>query len=668
MEGASGVCSEISKIDNELEQIELQIEVLLKIQEELNSRKEHLEMQLNENEVFLESKRKDWSLRNFEWSEQLEDLREKVFHIDEFRPLQIECMNVTMSGLDCILIMPTGGGKSLTFQLPALLSPGFTLVISPLVSLMEDQLMSLREYNIEASLLNASSSREHINYVHSNMIKKDSGLKILYVTPEKIAKSKRFMAKLEKSYTAGCLSRIVIDEVHCISQWGHDFRPDYKILGILKRQFPNCAILGLTATATSRVIEDVKNNLNLTSDCVILKASFNRPNLYYEVRMKPSSPVNILNEIASVIKAQFLGESGIVYCLSRKDSFDVALGLRKREVSAKCYHADLTPEARTKVHNSWTKGNLKVIVATTAFGMGINKANVRYVIHHTMSQSLENYYQESGRAGRDGKRAQCILYYNPTDSSRLSCMVFTEQTGLPNLYKMLSYSQDLQSCRRSLIGQHFGEEWKNEECKGMCDNCQRREKGEDNSIALRKDLTKEAQNVLKIVKRGLEIDERVTMNKLFQAWNGKGNKKLRLKDVSIPSLTAVDCLRFLIHLILECILREDFHFTPFSKIPHLVPGLRARELSAGNVSVSMLLSSQTSIQKLQKKASKKRDRAKSGKDDINCGTKIEAKKAKVEVDITDSDSLKPSSSQPNKKLNTHLPSSRSNNPVVINID
>ncbi|CAB3991880.1 ATP-dependent DNA helicase Q1-like, partial [Paramuricea clavata] len=197
----SKVRSEIAKIDNELERIQQDIEELLKRQEELGDRREYLQEQLNENKVFLQSKSKDWSLRNFEWSEKIEDLRGKVFHIDEFRPLQLECMNVTMSGIDCILIMPTGGGKSLTFQLPALVSSGFTLVISPLVSLMEDQLMSLQEYNIDACLLNAASSKDHVNNVHSRMITKESGLKVLYVTPEKIAKSKRFMAKLEKAYT-----------------------------------------------------------------------------------------------------------------------------------------------------------------------------------------------------------------------------------------------------------------------------------------------------------------------------------------------------------------------------------------------------------------------------------------------------------------------------------
>ena len=208
--------------------------------------------------------------------------------------------------------MPTGGGKSLCYQLPAMISDGFSLVVSPLVSLMEDQLISVKSLGIESCMLNASSSKDEVNRVQSAMIDKQSGLKLLYVTPEKLAKSKRFMSKLEKSHEMGKLSRIVIDEVHCASQWGHDFRPDYKILGILKRQFPNAPILGLTATATSKVLADCQDILSL-KQCLIFRASYNRPNLFYEVRPKSSSRKTQIEETAQLIKRKFDRQSGRLY-------------------------------------------------------------------------------------------------------------------------------------------------------------------------------------------------------------------------------------------------------------------------------------------------------------------------------------------------------------------
>lgn len=310
---ADGLKSQLDEVEAELICVEQQLEILLERQQTLLERRQALRVQLDCQDSDTKGQAKvtttDWERGRFSWSEEAQGILKSVFKIDSLRPLQASCVNATLSHEDTILIMPTGGGKSLCYQLPALLSPGLTLVITPLVSLMEDQLMSVKSVGIEASLLTASCSRSEVTLVHNAMTDKQSGLKLLYVTPEKISKSKRFMSKLEKTYELGHLSRIVIDEIHCVSQWGHDFRPDYKILGILKCQFPNTPILGLTATATAKVLSDVKEILSL-KQCLIFRASYNRLNLFYEVRVKLASREAQIDEMATVIKSQFPRQSG----------------------------------------------------------------------------------------------------------------------------------------------------------------------------------------------------------------------------------------------------------------------------------------------------------------------------------------------------------------------
>lgn len=314
---SSSLLAELEQVAGELIVVEDEIEKLLARQESLKERQSLLQAQLSSLESVAEEKEAerqqaiDWEDGRFPWTDALRGKFKEVFGLQRFRPLQLSCMNASLSKLDAILIMPTGGGKSLCYQLPALLSTGFTLVISPLVALMEDQLMAVKRYGIEAAMLNASSSKDEVGRVHYAMTDKANDvLKLLYVTPEKIAKSKRFMSKLEKAYELGRLSRIVIDEVHCVSQWGHDFRPDYKTLGIMKRQFPDVPILGLTATATAKVLEDCKDILCLGRNCMIIKASYNRPNLFYKLVEKPAALKDQLNTIAELVKHQFLQQSG----------------------------------------------------------------------------------------------------------------------------------------------------------------------------------------------------------------------------------------------------------------------------------------------------------------------------------------------------------------------
>ncbi|CAB3401228.1 unnamed protein product [Caenorhabditis bovis] len=316
----------------------------------------------------------------------------KVFKLKDFRPLQRAAINAVLSKKDAVVILSTGGGKSLCYQIPAIFTKGLTLVISPLISLIENQISQLTKLGIEAASLNASSSKDEIRRIEAAITNKDSNFRLLYVTPEKLSKSKRIMNKIEKSLSVGFLKLIAIDEVHCCSQWGHDFRPDFAFLNVLRRQFKSVPILGLTATATNNVLNEVKEMLNIQS-ALTFRAGFNRPNLKYEVRAKKNSDEQGMKEIAEIISNRFKEQSGIVYCLSRKDCENLAKFLRDSGISAKHYHADLDQNNRYDWQERWMSGDIQVIVATIAFGMGIDKPDVRFVIHHSLPKSIENYYQ-----------------------------------------------------------------------------------------------------------------------------------------------------------------------------------------------------------------------------------------------------------------------------------
>ncbi|XP_027206591.2 ATP-dependent DNA helicase Q1 [Penaeus vannamei] len=557
----------LQQVERELKRVIQQIQILQGRKQMLTSKRDKIKDSIQQHKSAKLSQ-KDWDRKDFPWSEELKEKLQSVFKISKLRAHQLPTMNATMSKVDAILIMPTGGGKSLCYQLPALITKGVTLVVSPLVSLIEDQLMGLKQLNVEARMLNASCTKEEVNAVHFAMTDAKSPMKLLYVTPEKLAKSKRFMSKLQKMYEMGRFARLAIDEVHCCSQWGHDFRPDYKFLGIMRKMFPETPILGLTATATARVVNDVQKILDIQG-CLLLKASFNRPNLIYQVRQKSSSQKECNDEIQNLLEVEFAGQSGIIYTMTIKDAEELSKDLRARGIKAAAYHAQLDPEARSQIHRRWVVNKYQVVVATIAFGMGIDKPDVRFVIHHCISKSMENFYQESGRAGRDGKPAKCIVFWRFADLSRQSTMVFAEQTGLENLYGLISYCIDTHRCRRNIIAEHFDERWEASDCRGMCDHC-----GDPREVK-KVDVTKYGEQLVHILTNAQSLNERLTGPKLVDALLGKGPTKFRVKGPAEKELNREKAESLVAFLLIDGFLKEDFHFTPYSTISYIVAGPKA---------------------------------------------------------------------------------------------
>lgn len=393
-ENQESLADQLSLVEAELLQIDSQIERLLEHQSQLQSQKERLQRLVRAEE---RASRADWSNSTFEWENKVNNLRRSLFHLRSWRPLQREVINATLQCRDVLCVMPSGGGKSICYQLPAMVDPHrLTVVVSPLLSLISDQMNHLKELNIPTSALMSlsprSTNREDLSLILQSL---DSPTcpTLLYCTPERLIASKRLLSKLEKLYKSNRLARFAIDESHCVSQWGNDFRPDYKKLGILRQQFPDVPILALTATATPSVCDDIINTLHMNG-CEVFRKSINRPNLYYEVVQKPSGKTSkgadaIIEDMSTWIRFNFENnESGIIYCLTKKDVENVATELQCFDVSCGTYHADMDLLDRETVHKSWMEGDLQVIVATIAFGMGISKSDVRFVIHHSMSKSI----------------------------------------------------------------------------------------------------------------------------------------------------------------------------------------------------------------------------------------------------------------------------------------
>ncbi|PQE20884.1 hypothetical protein CJF30_00002221 [Rutstroemia sp. NJR-2017a BBW] len=444
----------------------------------------------------------------YQWSEDVKRALKDRFRLKGFRQNQLEAINATLGGQDAFILMPTGGGKSLCYQLPAIVqsgkTKGVTIVVSPLLALMDDQVDHLRKLHIQASLLNGDTDPEKRDCVYGALREPfpEQFIQLLYITPEMIGKSQALLNALANLHRKNRLARFVIDEAHCVSQWGHDFRPDYKNLKDLRMKFPGVPFIALTATATETVKLDVISNLGM-QNCKQLKQSFNRPNIYYEIRAKTGKGAvgQMMNEIKKMLTVDYKGQSGIIYCLSRQSTEDVAKDLLNSGIKAHHFHAAMPPEDKKSVQHRWQIGELQVVVATIAFGMGIDKKDVRFVIHHTFPKTLEGYYQETGRAGRDGEPAACFLYYGSQDSKVYQRMIEkgdgsdeVKHMQREMLNRMTRFCENRIDCRRVDLLGYFGETFKKEDC-GHCDNCK------SNTVFEEKDYTAEARIALSAVQK-----------------------------------------------------------------------------------------------------------------------------------------------------------------------
>lgn len=439
----------------------------------------------------------------------LEKALKHYYGYDSFRPGQRQIIEEALQNRDLLIVMPTGGGKSLCFQLPAMLKPGLTVVVSPLISLMQDQVEALRDNGIGATFLNSSLNQWQVRHREEAIL--SNKIKLLYVAPERLV-SERFLPFLDLVKHQIGLNCFAIDEAHCVSEWGHDFRPEYRQLAKLRSRYPDIPIMALTATATERVRQDILTQLTL-SDPQVHIASFNRQNLYYEVLPKTKKSYTEI-----LLKIRQEKGSGIIYCLSRRGVDELTFKLQQHDVKVLPYHAGLSDEERTNNQTRFIRDDVQVMVATVAFGMGINKPDVRFVIHYDLPRNLEGYYQEAGRSGRDGEPARCTLFFNYGDAKKVEWSIEQradakeQQIARHQLRKVLDYAEGTE-CRRTIQLSYFGEYF-----PGNCGNC-------DNCCSSRntEDWTTEAMKFLSCVAR---CKERYGMNYIIEVLRGSKNQKV----------------------------------------------------------------------------------------------------------------------------------------------
>jgi len=438
----------------------------------------------------------------------LETYLKYFFGYDQFRPEQRKIIENALADRDLLVIMPTGGGKSLCFQLPALLKPGLMIVISPLIALMQDQVDALQDNGIGATYLNSSLSFSEVQAREKQIF--ENKIKLLYVAPERLL-GDRFQDFFHRLITQIGVSAFAIDEAHCVSEWGHDFRPEYRQLSQLRQQYPQIPIFAFTATATKRVQKDIIDQLKLHQPSVHL-TSFNRPNLYYEIIPKEKRSYEQLLKFIKTLKG-----SGIIYCMSRKMVDEISDRLQEDGIKALPYHAGMGDENRRINQTQFIRDEVRIIVATVAFGMGINKPDVRFVIHYDLPRNLESYYQESGRAGRDNDPAKCLLFFSFGDLKKIEYIIqqkapSEQQKSRQQLRQIVDYSEGL-ACRRTIVLRYFGEDFPGN-C-GNCDNCCYPKPLEDWTI--------EAQKFLSCVAR---CKERFGMMHIIDVLRGSRKQKV----------------------------------------------------------------------------------------------------------------------------------------------
>ena len=497
------------------------------------------------------------------------DLLKAHFGYDEFLPLQEDIIGSVMTGRDTFVLMPTGGGKSLCYQLPALSLPGLTLVVSPLIALMKDQVDALEANSLPAAFINSTQSADELRQVVRRV--RSGEIKLLYVAPERVAEP-RFADFLRTVQVA----LVAIDEAHCVSEWGHEFRPAYRELASLRPVCPTAPIIALTATATERVRADILSQLGLRDPRTFI-SSFNRPNLAYSIVPKESNLSGLLS-----LLDKHRDESAIIYCSSRKATEDMAQTLRERGFTAEAYHAGLGPDERRGIQDRFIRDRTPIVVATIAFGMGINKPDVRLVAHHDLPKSIESYYQETGRAGRDGLPSECVLYYSYADKSRQEFFINQiedaeeRERARWRLEQVISLC-NLPACRRKFVLQYLGEEWPEENCGG-CDNC----------ILPREqyDATEIAQKVLSAV---IRTGERFGAAHVIEVLRGSKGERVRhqghdqLSVYGIAANHSRDELRSLV----EELKREGLMAASDGEYPTLAVTGRGREFLKNRESLTL---------------------------------------------------------------------------------
>ena len=488
----------------------------------------------------------------------------ETFGYDTFRPLQREVIENVMARRDTLAVMPTGGGKSLCYQIPSLLFDGLTVVVSPLISLMKDQVEQLRAFGVPALFLNSSLGpqeyQENMDYV------KRGEVKLLYVAPETLLTPR--ILTLLAGLKVDCLT---IDEAHCISEWGHDFRPEYRQLVQVRKQFPQAVCLALTATATSRVRQDIRSTLQFATSNEFV-ASFNRENLFIEVLPKRDATRQTMDMLE-----RYKDQSGIVYCFSRKQVDDLASYLISRGYSARPYHAGLEDIERKRNQEAFIRDDAQIIIATIAFGMGINKPNVRFVIHYDLPKSIEGYYQEIGRAGRDGLPAHCLLLYSYADVAKLNYFIDQKEgeerrVAIQHLNAIVGYAEDETSCRRKPLLNYFGESYAADNCSN-CDNC-------NSSPTPLTDVTIPAQKFLSCVKRaGEKFGAGHITDILLGSKNEKvlrwGHEKLSTYGIG-GELTQKQWMRLARQLLSMGYLKQEGEYRTLGLTPKALEALRKR--------------------------------------------------------------------------------------------